>query len=111
MKFYGIADAHGLESFKPVTYVGEIEGFEVPPQELGFMAHRANANRHRHAVVYEVEMPVDAAKKVLDLMNKGDYIEALKIVKDKNTEVGLMRMPGSNKSWGLIPNPDLDPFN
>lgn len=111
MKFYGIADAHGLESFNPVTYEGEIEGFQIPPTELSMLGHRANANRHRHAVVYSVDVSVETAKKVLDLMKKAEYAKALETVKEENLQVSLMRLPGSEKSWKMIPNPDLDPFS
>lgn len=111
MKFYGIADAHGLESFNPVTYEGEVEGFQIPNNELSILGHRANANRHRHAVVYNVDVTVETAKKVLALMKKGEYAKALEVVKEENLEVSLMRMPGSEKSWKLIPNPDLDPYS
>ena len=45
--FVGIADCHGLESFLPM------EGNE---KQLGFLVMRANANRHRHALVYQVEL-------------------------------------------------------
>ena len=37
MKYYGIADAHGIESFRPVTFNAAIEGFEVDPRELSMM--------------------------------------------------------------------------
>ena len=37
MKHYGIADSHGIESFRPVTFNMAIEGFEVDPRELSMM--------------------------------------------------------------------------
>ena len=60
MKFYGIADAHGIESFRPVTYNVDTGDLQIDPRELGMMSLRANANRHRHAVVYQVD--IDAAE-------------------------------------------------
>ena len=117
MKYYGIADAHGLESFRPVTFNTEIEGFEVDPRELSMMVLRANANRHRHAVVYQVELPIPACKDINSLIKEHKYEEALlklkEVVKLKGeaTNIMLARSPGAEKSWKLIPNPDLDPFS
>lgn len=111
MKYYGIADAHGLESFRPVTFNTEIEGFEVDPRELGMMVLRANANRHRHAVVYQAELPIPVCREINALLKDGKYDEALAKLKSDSTEVKLARSPGAEKSWGLIPNPDLDPFS
>lgn len=111
MIFYGIADAHGLESFTPATFKGEWEGFEIDPQELKLLAARANSNRHRHALVYWAELPLEVAEQVLDLLKQGEYIPALEALKAGAEEVKLMRTPGSEKSWRLIPNPDLDPYH
>ena len=71
MKHYGIADAHGIESFRPVTFNMAIEGFEVDPRELSMMVLRANANRHRHAVVYQAELPIPACKEINALIKDG----------------------------------------
>ena len=111
MKYYGIADAHGLESFRPVTFNTEIEGFEVDPRELGMMVLRANANRQRHAVVYQAELPIPACKEINTLIKEGKYEEALTKLKEEATEIKLASSPGAEKSWRLIPNPDLDPFS
>lgn len=111
MKYYGIADAHGLESFRPVSFNTEIEGFEVDPRELSMMVLRSNANRHRHTVVYQAELPIAVCKKILELFKEGKYAEALEELKEGATEIKLARSPGAEKSWGLIPNPDLDPFS
>lgn len=111
MIFYGIADAHGLESFTPAAFKGEWEGFEIDPQELKILALRANANRHRHAIVYWAEVPLEVAEEVLDLLKQGEYAEALLALKAGVTEIRLMRTPGGEKSWRLIPNPDLDPYH
>jgi hypothetical protein len=111
MIFYGIADAHGLESFIPSQFTGEIEGFQIPPKDLSLMGYRAQANRHRHAVVYQVDIPLESAKEALELFNKGEYSTALELVKEKADSVSLMKIPGAEKSWKLIPNPDLDPYS
>ena len=111
MKHYGIADAHGLESFRPVTFNTAIEGFEVDPRELSMMVLRANANRHRHAVVYQAELPVSVCREINDLLKDSKYDEALLKLKEGATSIMLARSPGAEKSWNSIPNPDLDPFS
>jgi hypothetical protein len=111
MKFYGIADAHGIESFNITRFNGDIGGFEVDPRELSMMVLRANANRHRHAVVYQAEVPMDKAKEILQLVNGGEYSDALLKLKEIATDIKLAKSPGAEKSWGMIPNSDLDPFS
>ena len=110
MKYYGIADAHGIESFRPVTFNAAIEGFEVDPRELSMMVLRANANRQRHSVVYQAELPIPACKDINALIKDGKYDEALEKLKAEATNIMLARSPGAEKSWNLIPNPDQDPF-
>ena len=75
------------------------------------MVLRAQANRHRHAVVFLVDVNEEIAGEVLDLLDEGEYEEALVVLKEGATSVSLARMPGAEKSWGLIPNPDLDPYS
>jgi hypothetical protein len=111
MKYYGIADAHGLESFVPVTFNTETDGFEVDPRELSMMVLRANANRHRHAVVYQANLPIPVCKEINELLKASKYDEALTKLKEGATDIRLARSPGAEKSWKLIPNPDLDPYS
>jgi len=111
MTFYGIADAHGIESFKPVTFKGEAEGFAIDPKELSILGYRANANRHRHAVVFQADVDREEAKEILELIDKGEYIKALDHLKANANDVSLMKVPGAEKSWRMIPNPDLDPYH
>lgn len=113
MKFYGIADAHGLESFQPVTFNAQSETLQIDPRELGFMSLRANANRHRHAVVYQAELTPAAAREIQDLLDEGEYLGALLKLKESATSIALARGTGHNseKSWNMIPNPDLDPYH
>jgi hypothetical protein len=110
MRFYGIADAHGIESFTPVTFNSEIEGMEVDPRELSMMVLRANANRHRHAVVYQADLPIPACREINAFIKAGEFEQALVKLKEEATSIKLARSPGAEKSWKLIPNPDLDPF-
>lgn len=111
MKFYGIADAHGIESFRPVTYNVDTGDLQIDPRELGMMSLRAGANRHRHAVVYQVDIDAATAKEVLALIKDGKYTDALVKLKDEAKTISLAKSPGAEKSWRLIPNEDLDPFS
>jgi hypothetical protein len=49
---------------------------------------------------------------VQDLIDGGDYINALEVIKNNSHEIQLARGQGANleKRWKMIPNPDLDPF-
>lgn len=111
MKFYGIADAHGLESFNPVTYDLTSETFNIDPRELSMMMLRVNANRHRHAVLYQAELTAAQGKEIDAMMEGGEYSEALLKLKEEAKTIALAKSPGAEKSWGLIPNPDLDPYS
>ena len=111
MKYYGIADAHGLESFNPVAWNSDVERFEVDTRELSMMVLRANANRQRHAVVYQADLSVPACKEITALMKEGKTDEALLKLKEDAKRINLAKSPGAEKSWGLIPNPDLDPYS
>ena len=106
MKYFGIADAHGIESF----IKGDPTETEHSHQAV-IMNLRAGANRHRHAVVYVVDIPEDTAEEVDDLIIAGNYIGALEHLKSSIKELQLTSLVGAEKSWGLIPNPDLDPYH
>jgi len=106
MKYFGIADAHGIESF----IKGDPSSEENANKAM--MLHlRAGANRQRHSVVYVVDIPEDVAEEVDDLIIGGKYIDALVHLKGSVKELQLTSLPGAEKSWGLIPNPDLDPYH
>jgi hypothetical protein len=111
MKYYGIASANGIESFLPVLYRGESEGFSADPRELSLMALTVNANRQRHSVLYMVDVSTSDANEIEDLISNGDSAEALTLLKEKAKSINIMQSPGAEKSWNLIPNTDLDPFN
>ena len=87
--FVGIADCHGLESFLPM------EGNE---KQLGFLVMRANANRHRHALVYQVELDEHQEALIKTVLEGGGYIKAC-------------QMLDMMDSWEMIPNPRLDPYS
>jgi hypothetical protein len=111
MIVYGIADAHGLESFKPAEINTELERFQIDPRELSFMSLRVNANRHRHAVIYQADVSGKDAVEIFKLIDEGEYTGALLKLKECAKAISLGRMPGAEKSWNLIPNPDLDPYS
>lgn len=102
MSYYmGIADAYGIESFIPE---------EEAKERLFPLKMRAMANRHRHAVVYRAEVSEDGAKVINRLLEKGEYEDALRILKKSCPEVEIMKEHGMAKSWGMIPDPSLDPY-
>jgi len=106
MKFFGIADAHGLDSFIKGSPTDEDQ-----KSNLTGLFFRAQANRHRHAVVYVVDISEEDAESIEADLADGRYIEALNNLKGSVKTLELVRMPGAEKSWGLIPNPDLDPYH
>ena len=71
--FIGIADCKGVESFL------ELEGNE---DKLGFLLMRASANRHRHALVYQVEMDEDQELIFNAVLERGEYIPACAMLHD-----------------------------
>jgi hypothetical protein len=114
MRFYGIADCKGLEAFMPIVpkvnsgwVSASVDEYK---KEIGIMTLRANANRHRHAVVFLADVSADVAGEISDLLDEGEYEEALIYLKDNADSISLARSPGAEKSWGMIPNPDLDPY-
>jgi hypothetical protein len=113
MIYYGIADAHGLESFLPARIDLDVGGFNIDPRELAMMVLRAQANAQRHAVVYQVNIAVQDARDIQKALDAGEFTEALLELKSRAKEVKLARSSGLNaeKAWHKIPNPDLDPFH
>ena len=106
MKFFGIADAHGIESF--------IKGDPSDPENshTATMLHlRAGLNRQRHAVVYIADLSEEAAALIQADLDDGLYPEALDNLKGSVKELQLTNLPGAEKSWRLIPNSDLDPYS
>jgi hypothetical protein len=112
MKYIGIADAHGLESFIPAKKFDiETESLTLDNKAIAFMKLRSDANRHRHAVVYMADVSPSDAETIVEMQDRGEALEALEFLKEVAKSVSLIKSPGAEKSWNLIPNPDLDPFS
>ena len=111
MKFYGIADCKGLDSFEVVKFNPDAEAFQIDPRELSIMVLRANANRARHSVVYQVDVSLEDSKRIKDLFDEGESEEALILLKEVAKSIKLAKMPGAEKSWNMIPNKNLDPYS
>lgn len=111
MKFYGIADAHGIESLLPFTFSARTETFVPDPETLSHLVLRANHNRARHAVVYYVELSPSGATEIQELVDRGKLAEALIKLKKLGKNLGLARslIGNAKSSWDMIPNPKLDP--
>ena len=103
--FCGIADAHGLESFQ------ETEKMGLAPTMFTF---RARANRHRHALVYWVELNDKQErmmqKAIKQAQEDGDWHKPLHLLKNPDFVEFVSFENEMKKSWGMIPNDDLDPY-
>ena len=84
MKYFGIADAHGIESF-----IKGDPSEDKNSQQAMILHLRAGANRQRHAVVYVVDIPEEVAEEVDDLIINGRYIDALNHLKGSVKELQL----------------------
>lgn len=110
----GIADARGLESF--ISLPEKILEAELAGQNgqrsannlITMLGVRAQANRHRHAVVYRVEVDDADAAAIKWLMDGERYAEALEKLKECAKQVEVGKFPGMKKSWRLIPDGNLD---
>jgi len=98
--YVGIADAHGIESWNRKE--------DVSPTDMSYKIMRADANRQRHAIYYEVKVAEDDAQTIEDILKDEDWILALEKLKEFSRE--FRTMPNHEKSIKLIPNPDLDPW-
>ncbi len=102
-KYYGIADAKGVESFIPYK---NLVNDDFP------YVMRANLNRQRHAVYYEITIDEIDANIVNALIDTGEYEKALTIIKKRAITIGFPAKHNEQykNSWELIPNPKLDPY-
>lgn len=103
VKYYGLADAHGIETFQPYSN-RKNDSF---PYNM-----RAQLNRQRHALYFEIEIEKVDANIVNALIDKKDFIAAFKLIKKRAVIIGFPEKDRSayEKSWKLIPNPKLDPY-
>tara|TARA_B100001778_G_C18525089_1_gene600744 strand:- start:338 stop:667 length:330 start_codon:yes stop_codon:yes gene_type:complete len=103
--FCGIADCHGLESFFETDKMG------VCPSTLGF---RVRGNRHRHAVIYWVELNAKQErmmqKAIKQAQEDGEWHKPLHLLKNPDFVENVFPEAKMLKSWKMIPNDDLDPY-
>jgi hypothetical protein len=119
--YFGLADCHGLESFAfdPADSIKDFMLDDDTNKENNskkiMMSLRANANAQRHAVVYRVSLEDAAADEIEKLLSEGKYVEALLKVKEHGEELELgtygTTLSAAEKRWGMIPNPNLDPYH
>jgi hypothetical protein len=98
--YVGVADAHGIESFHEKDQTNDFD------RQCRVM--RADSNRQRHAVYYEVDLDKAAFKVVNAHLEDGNCALALEWLKRLSTE--LRSLPHHAESWELIPNVNLDPY-
>ena len=99
--FIGIADCYGVESFLP------LEGNE---NKMGFLLMRAQANRHRHALVYQIELDETQERLMKEALEDGKYIRACDMLHDPAFIENVGVENSMLHSWDMIPNPRLDPY-
>lgn len=122
--YIGLADCHGLSSFLEdpvintrlmVSIFGEEEAKEKEKQRnamLHGMQLSAYHNNQRRTVVYQAKVTKEVADEIKELMQDGEILDALIVLKDRNTQIALLQgVPNAKKFWEQIPNPDLDPFH
>ena len=78
--------------------------------KLGFLIMRAQANRHRHALVYQVELNDEQISAMQKVLKNDDYILACAMLHDPAFIENVGVENSMLNSWELIPNPRLDPF-
>ena len=102
-KYYGIADAHGVEFFLPYSK----RATDIFPYD-----ERAQLNRQRHALYFEIEIERYDADTVKKRLGKKDFIGAFNHIKKRAVIIGFPKdhRPEYEQSWELIPNPKLDPY-
>jgi hypothetical protein len=114
LTFYGLADCHGIESFIATeVFDPETEELFTPKDQTGMIAMRAQFNAQRWPVVYKVSLELEDAHDIEELLQDGEYEEALNTLKERAHNISLARVPGTNpkKNWDMIPNPNLDPHS
>lgn len=115
--YVGVADAYGLDSFAKIDtavrskMANLFEGIEAQnPGIITMFKFRAQANRHRFAMVYEAYPTEKQAEKIQKLFNNGKYKEALLYIKKENEAgrlpVGVEKSAGKRR-WDRIPDEGL----
>lgn len=106
---------HGMGSRMMGTIMGEVEGSAKEGEKkamINGMYMAAYHNAQRRTVVYEAKLSPSVAQEIEDLLDAGENIEALLLLKSSASQVGLVQgLPNAKKFWEQIPNPDLDPFH
>lgn len=101
IKKFGVADCYGIESYLDA---------EKDEKAMGYVSLRGGANRQRHSVAYYATVPKKTDQLVQQLLRAKDWEGALSALKEGASSLSLMKGAGMKKSWGMIPNPDLDPY-
>ena len=99
--YIGLADCHGIESFHRKE--------DTTSFDRACRIMRADANRQRHAVYFEVELEAPALKIITENLDSNEYGMALEWLKRLGLE--LKSLPAHEESWELIPNPKLETYN
>jgi hypothetical protein len=127
--YVGVADCHGLDSFSKLNEEPDFEiqdalaslglslsnGAKIKKETenmLGFMAARARANVHRHAIMYKAKLSKEVAWTIEWTFRREGSEEALIKLKKHADTIQLARVGGIDavKVWARIPNPALDPM-
>ena len=103
--YVGIADAHGLESFRECSGLGKTDfGLSI----------RATTNRHRHATVYWVVLTPDRVALMETAIEQArednDWHKPLLLLKDPDFVENVYPEYEMRRSWDMIPNDSLDPY-
>lgn len=98
--YTGVADCHGIESM--------LEKHDHTTQDRMYQLIRAQANRQRHAVYYEVSLDDQTKAHIDEQLEQQNYPEALNLLKwmgqDLKTDAAQI------DSWRVIPDAELDPW-
>lgn len=100
-RYIGLADCHGIESF--------FEEGSKATWNFGLLNLRAELNPHRHAVAFKVDLTAPVAGLIRDLLDLGDFKEALLTLKAVAKE-WMLSNESNAELMKAIPNSKLDPY-
>ena len=100
VKYHGVMDCYGVESFQQ-----EVDTTENSGSDPRFLKIRAMANAQRHALFYEVDLDSKDKEYVDGLLARSDWEGACVFIKSQDSFKN--HGPGKDK---LIPNKELDPW-